>query len=52
MSNEEEERIDWQRLLTRKDRPLPKAGCSWVFYIVLILLIAYLVWMFLKYNNQ
>lgn len=46
------ERIDWRRLLMRKDRPLPKAGCSWAFYIVLLLLTAYLVFMFVKYKQQ
>lgn len=46
-----EDGIDWRRLLLRKDRPLPKAGCSWAFYIVLLLLIAYLVVMFIRYNN-
>ena len=43
---------DWKRLLLRKDRPLPKAGCSWAFYIVLILMIVYLIVMFVKYKNQ
>lgn len=38
-------------LLSRKDRPLPKAGCSWAFYIALLLIIGYLVVMFLKYRN-
>lgn len=37
--------------LRRKDRPLPKAGCSWAFYIVLLLMVIYLVVMFLKYKG-
>ena len=49
MSNDDN--FDLKRLLLRKDRPLPKAGCSWAFYIVLLLLIAYLVIMFVKYRN-
>ena len=36
------EKFDWQRLLLRKERPLPKRGCSWAFYIVLLLLIVFL----------
>ena len=44
--------FDWKRLLLRKDRPLPKVGCSWAFYIVLILMIVYLIVMFVKYKNQ
>lgn len=43
--------IDWQNFLRRKDRPLPKAGCSWAFYIVLLAIIAYLIIMFLKYKT-
>lgn len=46
-----EDSFDWKRLLLRKDRPLPKAGCSWAFYIALLLLIAYLSVIFIKYNN-
>ena len=45
-------KLDWQSLLRRKDRPLPKAGCSWAFYIALLLIIAYLIVMFLKYKHQ
>lgn len=44
--------IDWRRLVLRKDRPLPKQGCSWVFYAVLLILIVYLLVMFLKYRNS
>ena len=43
--------FDWKRLLLRKDRPLPKAGCSWAFYIFLALLITYLIVSFVKYKN-
>ena len=41
----------WLTFLRRKDRPLPKAGCSWAFYIVLLLMVIYLVVMFLKYKG-
>lgn len=53
MSDEDkkEEKIDLKRLLLRKDRPLPKAGCSWAFYIVLAAMAAYLIIMFIKYKN-
>lgn len=43
--------VDLRRMLLRKDRPLPKAGCSWAFYIFLILLVAYLVVMFIKFKK-
>lgn len=43
--------IDLKRMLLRKDRPLPKAGCSWAFYAALLLIVAYLVIMFIKYRN-
>ncbi len=45
------EQFEWKRLLLRKDRPLPKAGCSWAFYIVLLLLMVFLAVMFIKYKN-
>ncbi len=48
----EKENIDWKRMLLRKDRPLPKAGCSWAFYIVLLLMVIYLIVMFVKYQKQ
>lgn len=48
----DEERLDWQWLLRRKERPLPKAGCSWAFYGALLLTVAYLVVMFVKYRQQ
>lgn len=51
MSEEENKKIDWQSFLRRKDRPLPKAGCSWAFYIVLLLIIAYLIIMYVKYKS-
>ena len=46
------ENFDFRRLLLRKERPLPKQGCSWAFYAILLLMIAYLVVMFIKYKNQ
>ena len=58
MSNEQDNNrsdsdsgIDFRRLLMRKDRPLPKQGCSWAFYAVLLLMIVYLVIMFVKYKS-
>ena len=48
----EKENFDWKRMLLRKDRPLPKAGCSWAFYIVLLLMVIYLIVMFVKYQKQ
>lgn len=46
------EEIEWKRLLLRKDRPLPKPGCSWAFYIFLILLIAYLIISYIKFKTS
>lgn len=46
-----ENNINWKRMLLRKDRPLPKAGCSWAFYIVLLLMLVYLAVMFVKYKT-
>ncbi|MCR4829077.1 MAG: hypothetical protein K5864_06410 [Bacteroidales bacterium] len=34
-----ENKIDWHRLMLRKDRPLPKRGCSWAFYAMLLILL-------------
>ena len=48
----EKENFDWKRMLLRKDRSLPKAGCSWAFYIVLLLMVIYLIVMFVKYQKQ
>ena len=50
-SRDNDDGIDWRRVLMRKDRPLPKAGCSWLFYILLLLLVAYLVIMYIKYKH-
>ena len=52
MSEDVNTKIDWQSFLRRKDRPLPKAGCSWAFYIALGLMIAYLIVMFIKYRHN
>lgn len=43
--------FDWKRLLVRKDRPLPKAGCSVAFYLLLVVLMVYLVLMYCKYKS-
>lgn len=47
-----EQNFDIRRILLRKDRPLPKAGCSWAFYIALVAMIVYLVIMFIKFKSQ
>ena len=55
MSHDEQNKepeFEWKRLFLRKDRPLPKAGCSWAFYIFLLALIAFLTIMYIKYRNQ
>lgn len=44
-------KIKWARLFTRKDRPLPKPGCSWAFYIFLALILVFLAVMYIKYKQ-
>ena len=44
-------KIKFARLFTRKDRPLPKRGCSWAFYIFLALIFIFLAVMFIKYKQ-
>lgn len=46
-----DQRIEFARLFTRKDRPLPKPGCSWAFFIFLALLTIGLVVMYAKYKS-
>lgn len=52
--NEEtqEEIIDWKAMLRRKDRPLPKVGCSWAFYLFLIGLIVLFIVYYCKYKQM
>lgn len=51
--SEIDRKIDIARAFMRKDRPLPKRGCSWAFFIFLGLLTLGLVvmWFFYKTNN-
>lgn len=44
-------RIEFARLFMRKDRPLPKPGCSWAFFIFLGLLTLGLIIMYAKYKT-
>lgn len=44
--------IDWKSVFRRKDRPLPKAGCSWAFYLFLLGLIVLFVFYYIKYKQQ
>ncbi|MBO7576709.1 MAG: hypothetical protein J6T03_04480 [Bacteroidales bacterium] len=44
-------KIDMARLFMRKDRPLPKPGCSWAFFVFLGLLTIGLVVMYLLYRK-
>lgn len=46
-----DQRIEFARLFMRKDRPLPKPGCSWAFFIFLGLLTLGLVVMYAKYKS-
>ena len=51
--NEELDRkIDFARVFMRKDRPLPKPGCSWAFFIFLGLLTLGVIAMYIWYNGR
>lgn len=45
-------KIEIARLFMRKDRPLPKRGCSWAFFIFLGLLTLGLVVMYVFYKSN
>ena len=45
-------KMDFARAFMRKDRPLPKRGCSWAFFIFLGLLTLGLVVMWFFYKNE
>ena len=45
-------KIDFARAFMRKDRPLPKPGCSWAFFIFLGLLTLGLVAMWFLYKTE
>lgn len=44
--------IDFHRLFLRKDRPLPKRGCSTAFFIFLALLVILLIVYYIIYKHQ
>ena len=52
MPSEVDNRIAFARLFMRKDRPLPKRGCSTAFFIFLALLVAALIVYYIIYQNQ
>ena len=52
MSDDRDQKIAIARAFMRKDRPLPKKGCSWAFYIFLVLLALALIVMYVVYNNK
>ncbi|MBQ9546974.1 MAG: hypothetical protein IJU90_06785 [Bacteroidales bacterium] len=39
-------------ILRRKERPLPKVGCSWAFYIFLVLMAVGVIISYLVYQQQ
>ncbi len=49
---EVDRKIDFARAFMRKDRPLPKPGCSWAFFIFLGLLTLGLAIMYMMYKTQ
>ena len=53
LNNEEIDRkIDFARVFMRKDRPLPKRGCSWAFFIFLVLLTIGVAVMYVLYSTR
>ncbi len=44
--------IDFHRFFLRKDRPLPKRGCSVAFFIFLALLVILLIVYYIIYKHQ
>ncbi|MCQ2300659.1 MAG: hypothetical protein MJZ81_11110 [Bacteroidales bacterium] len=40
-----------QKLFNRDDRPLPKKGCSWAFYLFLLATVIFLVVSYIKYKT-
>ena len=52
-NNEDIDRkIDFARVFMRKDRPLPKRGCSWAFFIFLGLLTIGVAVMYVLYKTK
>lgn len=47
-----QEQLQFAKLFMRKDRPLPKAGCSWAFFIFLGLLVILIIVMYIIYKKQ
>ncbi len=45
-------KIEFARIFMRKDRPLPKRGCSWAFFIGLGLLTVGLIVVYLFYRQS
>lgn len=45
-------KIDYARLFMRRDRPLPKPGCSWAFYIFLVFLALGVAAMYVIYKTS
>ncbi len=47
-----ENNFDLNRLFLRKDRPLPKRGCSVAFFIFFALLVIVLIVYYIIYKHQ
>ena len=47
-----ENNFDFHRLFLRKDRPLPKRGCSVAFFIFFALLVIVLIVYYIIYKHQ
>lgn len=45
--------MDWTNLFRRApEKPLPKAGCSIAFYLMLLVLVVFLGTMYIMYKSQ
>lgn len=51
-SEDIDQKISYARLFMRRDRPLPKPGCSWAFYILLFLLALAVAVMYVIYKTN
>lgn len=43
--------MSWNRF-DMSERPLPKKGCSWAFYLLLVVLGVFLLTMYIKYRQS
>ena len=44
--------LSYSRWFSRDDKPLPRHGCSWAFYLLLVALVAFLTFMYIRYQSR